>query len=526
MAWSFLKFECILYIYIFWLDTAGHGRDAFGTLSRHNKALFFGGEDKLPVFIARQTIMGIVVDPCAAIMMFIVTGILCTGIKESSLAQGIVTTMNVCAMIFVIIAGGYLGFKTGWVGYELPSGVCPFGVSGMLAGSATVFFSYIGFDSITGAAEEVKNPQRDLPLGIGISLFMCCCLYMLVSAVIVGLVPYYELDPDTPISSAFANYGMEWAMYIITTGAVTALGASLIGGVLPQPRILMAMARDGLLPSFFSEINERTQVPVKSTIVTGIFAATLAFFMDVSQLAGMVSVGTLLAFTAVAISLLVLRYVPPNKVPLPPSLQESIYLVSLRYSGGNQDIDGQHSEHPVKSWDGNGQHSLDNGETLVKCPLIQKEVAQGELNEEWRHKIAAWNIALVCIGVLALASAASAEELPSIPRFTLCGVGGVLLLCGLIVLTCIDQDDARHNFGHTGGFVCPFVPLLPVACILINTYLLINLGAGTWIRVSVWLVAGALLYAFYGRKHSALLNAIYVPTSHVDEIYRSASRQI
>ncbi|KAH7855840.1 hypothetical protein Vadar_029585 [Vaccinium darrowii] len=199
-----------------------------------NLALFFGGKDKLPAFLARHTVFGIVVDPCAAILIFIVTGLLCMGIKESSLAQAIVTTTNVCSMVLIIICGTYLGFKTGWEGYGLPSGYFPFGVNGMLSGSATVFFSYIGFDAVTSTAEEVKNPQRDLPLGIGIALSLCCILYMLASAVIVGLVPYYALDPDTPISSAFASYGMGWAVYIITTGAVTALCSSLMGSLLPQ----------------------------------------------------------------------------------------------------------------------------------------------------------------------------------------------------------------------------------------------------------------------------------------------------
>lgn len=449
-------------------------------------ALFFGGEDKLPAFLARLTIQGIVVDPCAAVLVCIITGLLCTGIKESSLAQAIITTINVTALVFIILAGGYLGFRTGWVGYELPTGYFPYGLNGILSGSATVFFSYVGFDAVTSTAEEVKNPQRDMPLGIGISLFTCCILYMLVSLVVIGLVPCYSLDPDTPISSAFASYGMDWAVYIITTGAVTALCAALIGGILPQPRILMAMARDGLLPAFFSDINKRTQVPVKSTIVTGILIAALAFFMDVSQLAGMVSVGTLLAFTAVAISVLILRYVPPEEVHLPSSLPELIDSVSSQFSSDSREISGKSPKYPV------GHR------------LIQKE------KEVRRRKIAAWNIFLVCTGVLVLVSAASVADLPRVPRITLCGFGGIALLCGLIILTCIDQDEARLGFGHTGGFLCPFVPFLPVTCILVNAYLLINLGAGTWMRVSVWLVLGALVYVFYGRTHSSLSGAVYV----------------
>ncbi|GAV80443.1 AA_permease_2 domain-containing protein, partial [Cephalotus follicularis] len=249
-----------------------------------NMALFFGDEDKLPAFLAHHTFseLGIVVDPCAAALVLIVTALLCTGIKE-------VLKFIVCALLFIITAGGYLAFKTGWIGYELPSGYFPFGVNGMLAGSGVVFFSYIGFDSVTSTVDEVKNPHRDLPLGIGIALSICCVLYMFVSAVIVGLVQYYALDPDTPISTAFSTCGMQWPVYILTTGAVTALCANMMGSILAQPRILMSMARDGLLPLLFSDISKCTQVPIKSTITTGILAAVLAFSMDVSQLAEMVS---------------------------------------------------------------------------------------------------------------------------------------------------------------------------------------------------------------------------------------------
>ncbi|XP_042485576.1 cationic amino acid transporter 2, vacuolar-like isoform X1 [Macadamia integrifolia] len=489
-----------------------------------NLALFFGGPDSLPAFLARVQIPGldVVVDPCAAILVLVTTGLLCVGIKESSLVQAIATTANLCVMVFVIIVGGYVGFQTGWVGYEVPSGYFPYGVNGMLAGSATVFFAFIGFDSVASTAEEVKNPQRDLPLGIGIALSICCILYMLVSVVIVGLVPYYGMDPDTPISSAFASHGMQWAVYIITAGAVTALCSNLMGSILPQPRILMAMARDGLLPAFFSHVNKRTQVPVNGTIMTGICAAILAFVMDVSQLAGMVSVGTLLAFTIVAISILILRYVPPDEVPLPSSLQASIDSVSLRYTNIPQEIDGGNPKDLAGDSQGGSQHSQGKSEVSVEYPLIAK-IGQDTLDELKRRKIAAWNIGFVCVGVLLLTSGASAEYLSSIPRFTLCGVGGAFTLCSLIVLSWIDQDNARHSFGHTGGFICPFVPLLPVACILINVYLLINLEVSTWIRVSAWMVGGVFVYLFYGKNHSSLRDAVYVPSAHVEEIYHSSA---
>ncbi|CAL9204786.1 cationic amino acid transporter 2, vacuolar [Musa acuminata AAA Group] len=494
-----------------------------------NLALFFGGQDSLPSFLARAHIPGtdIVVDPCAAVLVLIVIGLLCLGIKKSSFVQAIVTAANVCVLLFVIIAGGYIGFQTGWVGYTVNDGYFPYGVNGVLAGSATVFFSYIGFDSVASTAEEVKNPRRDLPLGIATSVTICCLLYMMVSVVIVGLVPYFAMDPDTPIASVFARNDMQWAVYVITSGAVLALCSALMGSLLPQPRILMAMARDGLLPSFFSDVNKRTQVPVKSTILTGIFAASLAFFMDVSQLAGMVSVGTLLAFTIVAVSILILRYVPPDEVPLPSSLRESIDSVSFRYSVRQNNAE-KTDPIGIKNSD---QNQCDvSSQAIIKesveYPLMVKDNNQDDSDEQTRRRKAAWSIASICVGVLFLTTSASYSFVPVFVRYLACSIGGLLVLGGLVVLSWIDQDDGRHKFGHAGGFICPFVPFLPVCCILVNAYLLVNLGAGTWLRVSSWLLVGVLVYLFYGRSHSSLTDVVYVPAAHVDEIYKTSENVV
>ncbi|XP_074572768.1 cationic amino acid transporter 2, vacuolar-like [Curcuma longa] len=489
-----------------------------------NLALVFGGKDSLPSFLARIQIPGtdIVVDPCAAILVLLVTALLCIGIKESTFVQGIITTLNVCVLLFVIIAGGYLGFKTGWVGYTVAGGYFPYGINGVLSGSATVFFAYIGFDSVASTAEEVKNPQRDLPFGIAASLSVCCSLYMMVSVVVVGLVPYFTMDPDTPISSAFARTDVHWAVYIITSGACLALCSTLMGSILPQPRILMAMARDGLLPSFFSDVNERTQVPVKSTIVTGIFAASLAFFMDVSELAGMVSVGTLLAFTVVAVSILILRYVPPSEVPLPSFLQQSIDSVSFHHNLQNNGEEADSSGIICSNQDQDDGISQEISKESSDYPLIAKESNKENLNEQTRRQKAGWSIAFVCIGVLILTTSASYSFFPNFLQYTTCLVGGLLLLGGLFVLSWIDQDDARHSFGHSGGFICPFVPFLPVCCIVINAYLLVNLGVGTWFRVSLWLLLGVIVYVLYGRTHSSLSDVVYVPAAHADEVFKNS----
>ncbi|KAA3486495.1 cationic amino acid transporter 2, vacuolar-like isoform X2 [Gossypium australe] len=491
-----------------------------------NLALLFGGENSLPTFLARQHLPGldVMVDPCAAVLVLIVTGFLCLGIKESALAQGIVTAVNVFAMLFVIIAGGYLGFKTGWTGYEVPTGYFPFGVDGMLAGSATVFFSYIGFDTVASTAEEVYGF-----FSFGSLPFIKSCLFWRSK----------ELETVRDRNLPFLLFQLHnncWSCYCPYLN-IDGLNPPSVLNCVFQPRILMAMARDGLLPSFFLDVNKHTQVPVNSTLATGIVASILAFFMDVSQLTGMlvkvafllqVSVGTLLAFTMVAVSVLILRYVPPDEVPLPSSLQESIDSYMLRHNSDTQMING---ENPAKSPGDPCLPLLGEKNVAVDCTVVEKlealssyfrDVLEGTLDEENRRKIAGWTIMLICVGAFILTFAASNLWFSSLIRFTFCGAGGLLLLSGLVILTCIDQDDERHNFGHAGGFICPFVPLLPISCILINVYLLINLEVATWVRVSVWLMIGVLIYTFYGRRHSSLLNAIYVPKPHVDEIYRSS----
>ncbi|KAL6643197.1 hypothetical protein ACP70R_021378 [Stipagrostis hirtigluma subsp. patula] len=374
-----------------------------------NLALFFGGQDKLPFFLAQVHVKGLdtPLDPCAAILVLIVTALLCLGIKESSFVEGIITIANVTVMLFVICAGGWLGFRNGWTGYKVPEGYFPNGVGGVLSGSATLFFAYIGFDVVASTAEEVKNPQRDLPLGMGLTLSLCCFLYMMVSAVVVGLVPYHAMDPDTPISSAFAQHGMQWAVYVVSSGAVLALIASLIGGILPQmgpgsnddesiynkmPRIIMAMARDGLLPPLFSAVGQQTQVPTLSTILTGTCAAILAFFMDVSQLAGMVSVGTLLAFTTVAISVLIVRYAPPSEMPMEVALAGSLELLTS-YSG--------HSE-----LDGDSLEDSFSDESVQQAPSVS------EGSNKVRRQKATRSVLLICIGVIIFVSAVSFSFLP------------------------------------------------------------------------------------------------------------------
>lgn len=204
-----------------------------------NLAVALGGADSLPLVLSRIPIPGtsIVLDPCAALAVGLVSALLGTGIKESALFQSAVTLANVAILSVVVVVGLVVGTASGWPGYAAMStsgGYFPYGVSGTLAASAVVFYSYIGFDAVCTAAEEVKRPQVDLPLGIGLSLSLCAGLYMAVAAVLVGLVPYYEINADTPMSDAFGRFDLPWAKYLVTAGALLALCSTLLGSILPQ----------------------------------------------------------------------------------------------------------------------------------------------------------------------------------------------------------------------------------------------------------------------------------------------------
>jgi APA family basic amino acid/polyamine antiporter len=205
--------------------------------------------------------------------------------------------------------GGLTFFgKTVWG--QVSAGGQPLGV---MAGAATIFFAYIGFDSISTHSEEAKNPKRDVPIGIIASLALCTVLYIAVSAVLTGMVPYNNISVEAPVSNAFAQAGLPWARYLVSFGALTGITSVLLVMMLSQPRVLLAMARDGLLPqSFFGAVHEKFRTPWKSTILVGIFVSILASFLPLSILADLVNIGTLLAFVIVCAAVLIMRKTNPN----------------------------------------------------------------------------------------------------------------------------------------------------------------------------------------------------------------------
>jgi APA family basic amino acid/polyamine antiporter len=187
----------------------------------------------------------------------------------------------------------------------------------MLAGAAIVFFAYIGFDSVSTHAEEARNPSRDVPIGILTSLILCTVLYIAVAAVLTGMVPYNQINIDAPVSDAFRQAGLPWAQLIVSVGAIAGITSVLLVMMLSQPRIFLAMARDGLLPTgFFGAVHERFRTPWKSTILTGFAVSVMGAFLPLRILAELVNIGTLLAFLIVCAAVLIMRRTHPD-VPRP-----------------------------------------------------------------------------------------------------------------------------------------------------------------------------------------------------------------
>jgi APA family basic amino acid/polyamine antiporter len=257
----------------------------------------------------------------------LVTVILVKGIRESASFNTGIVIVKLAIVFFVIVVGaryvnpanwrpfapfGLTGFS--FFGHTLMGQTGPGGEPlGMLAGAAIVFFAYIGFDSISTHAEEARNPSRDVPIGILTSLVLCTILYIAVAAVLTGMVPYKQINIDAPVSDAFRQVGLPWAQLMISIGAIAGITSVLLVMMLSQPRIFLAMARDGLLPTgFFGAIHERFRTPWKSTILTGFCVAAMGAFLPLRILAELVNIGTLLAFVIVCAAVLIMRRTNPE----------------------------------------------------------------------------------------------------------------------------------------------------------------------------------------------------------------------
>ncbi|MFJ1652330.1 amino acid permease [Streptomyces sp. NPDC088337] len=287
----------------------------------------------LPEYLSgRDTASGFGFDILAALLVLVITVILVLGMKLSARVTSVVVAIKVAVVLVVIIAGAFF-IKGGNYDPFIPSpqpvpaggnlkapliqlmfGWAPsnFGVMGIFTAASVVFFAFIGFDVVATAAEETRNPQRDVPRGILGSLIICTVLYVAVSIVVTGMQKYSALSIDAPLADAFKSTGHPWYSGLISFGAAIGLTTVCMILLLGQARVFFAMSRDGLLPRFFSHTHPRFRTPYRPTILLGVIIAVVAGFTSLSELAELVNIGTLFAFIVVAISVIILRNTRPD----------------------------------------------------------------------------------------------------------------------------------------------------------------------------------------------------------------------
>jgi APA family basic amino acid/polyamine antiporter len=285
---------------------------------------------------------GVVNIPAAAIVL-ILTVILIIGIRMSSTVTNVIVAIKLAVVLFFVIFGAFFVRVSNWSPFipphqpgaahggglnepliaTLTGGTGIYGVSGMLAGAALVFFAYIGFDIVASGAEETRRPQRDMPVGILGSLLICSLLYVLVSLVMTGIVHYSRLNTADPMATAFQATGAHWAVGLVSVGALAGLTTVVLILMLGQARVGFAMSRDGLLPTWFAKVHPRFRTPYRVTIVTGVAVAAIAAFTPINILAEMTNIGTLFAFLLVSAGVPLLRRARPDlprafRTPLVP----------------------------------------------------------------------------------------------------------------------------------------------------------------------------------------------------------------
>ncbi|XP_077361599.1 solute carrier family 7, member 3 isoform X2 [Festucalex cinctus] len=448
-------------------------------------------------------------DLFALVLVLLLTGLLAFGVSESALVNKIFTGINLVVLGFVIISGFVKGDASNWnltidnytaflnhtnvtnVEEEFGTGgFAPFGLAGVLSGAATCFYAFVGFDCIATTSEEAKNPMRSIPIGIVASLLICFLAYFGVSAALTLMMPYYQLDAQSPLPEAFTYVGWAPARYIVAVGSLCALSTSLLGSMFPMPRVIYAMAQDGLLFRALASINARAKTPLLATVVSGVVAAVMAFLFDLAALVDLMSIGTLLAYSLVAICVLILRY-QPGTLSSSSQTEKLMDLAEddkMGMSGGGG---------------GGGDEFAESEERPLKEPFAFKMLLKPTSDTPTRTSGNIVYVATALISVLiTVLCIVLANRLPQLidgdaPVVAACAV--LALACAACIVVICRQPHSKQAL----TFKVPLLPWLPLFSVFVNIYLMMQLDKGTWIRFTVWMLIGFAIYFLYGLKNSS-----------------------
>ncbi|XP_010009324.1 PREDICTED: low affinity cationic amino acid transporter 2-like [Nestor notabilis] len=358
-------------------------------------------------------------------------------------------------------------------------GFMPYGFTGTLAGAATCFYAFVGFDCIATTGEEVKNPQKAIPFGIVVSLLVCFMAYFGVSAALTLMMPYYLLD-ENPLPAAFEYVGWGPAKYVVAVGSLCALSTSLLGSIFPLPRVIYAMAKDGLLFKCLAQISSKTKTPLVATLSSGAVAAIMAFLFDLKALVDMMSIGTLLAYSLVASCVLILRYQPSLSYEQPKYSPEKAALAA-------SERESAVSESQINMIQEN-HFSL---QALINPPSLPTEQTATTVNF-----LVGLLACLIC-GLSVLTTYMN-HSTANLELWSICLLAVFMTFFIVTILLIQRQPQNQHKV----AFMVPLVPFLPSLSILVNIYLMVQLSGDTWIRFSLWMALGFLIYFAYGIRHS------------------------
>uniref|UniRef100_A0A8D2NNS8 Solute carrier family 7 member 3 n=1 Tax=Zosterops lateralis melanops TaxID=1220523 RepID=A0A8D2NNS8_ZOSLA len=436
--WAFIAGWNLILSYV--IGTASVARawsGAFDNIIGNHISTFFANKTSmhLPGVLAEQP------DFFAVILIVLLTALLAFGVSESALVNKIFTAVNLLVLSFVIIAGFILGDIKNWQLSEKNCANCSqiwhrAGVGPAVpAPHGTCSPAFFPGEKLL----EAKNPQRSIPIGIIVSLLICFVVYCGVSASLTLMVPYFLLNKNSPLPEAFKAVGWEPARYAVAVGTLCALSTSLLGSMFPMPRVIHAMAEDGLLFKFLSRIHSGRKTPMVATIVSGFIAAVFAFLLDLKDLVDLMSIGTLLAYSLVAMCVLILRYQPRQ-----PNSSKAMEMLELN---GNEE------------------------ERVIMNPTIAAGSAQ--------HK-EKFSLAMLFNPT---------GDTPTVHS-------------GRIVYSCVPVIGAGLFWPVSADISCPLqvplLPLLPIFSTFVNILLMVQLSAGTWIRFAVCTILGFIIYFTYG----------------------------
>ncbi len=273
----------------------------------------------LPEALSRAPSLGGIVNLPAAVIVLVLMALLIIGVKQSARFNVIMVFVKLTTIVIFVTIATFNVNPENW------SPFMPFGwfgenadgkPVGIFAGAALVFFAYVGFDAVSTAAEEARNPQRDLPIGIIASLIICTVIYIVVSGLLTGIVPYTELNVSSPVAHSLQLLGFNWASALVATGVIAGLTTVMLVLYYGLTRVIFSMSRDGLLPAVFAAVNEKTRTPVRIIIISGVMISVTAGFIPLGELAELVNIGTLFAFVMVCLGVIVLRVLHPD-IPRP-----------------------------------------------------------------------------------------------------------------------------------------------------------------------------------------------------------------